>query len=64
MMCRKVGHQTREAAMIARKKTGLVLSAYHCPQCKKWHLGNTDNTRLANMNRLFDKVAERERKDA
>lgn len=46
--------------MIARRSVKQVLSAYRCPKCKQWHLGNTNNTHLANMNRLFAKVAERE----
>lgn len=57
----KVGHATREGAMIARTRVKKVLSAYRCPKCKQWHLGNTDNTHLANMNRLFAKVEQRER---
>lgn len=56
----KIGHPTREAAVIARRHVKKVLNAYRCPKCKKWHLGNTDSTHLANMNRLFAKVAQRE----
>lgn len=62
MVCGKTGkvaHATREGAMITRKRQGKVLSAYRCSHCKQWHLGNTRNTRLANMNRLFDRVAAR-----
>lgn len=58
----KVGHSSRERAIIAAKRAGHILSAFRCSHCKQWHLGNTNNTRLANINRLFAKVAERERK--
>lgn len=54
----KVGHPTREAACAARKRTGRVLAAYRCGKCKQWHLGNTRNTRMANLNRLFDRIAK------
>ena len=56
----KVGHATREAACAARKAVGHILAAYRCSHCKRWHLGNTPNTRAANMDRLCDKVAKQE----
>lgn len=64
MRCRttgKVMHRTRDAALFVKRKVGreknIVLHAYRCQACKCWHLGNTPNTQLENMNRLFDRIA-------
>jgi hypothetical protein len=38
----KVAHPNRDAAMIAaRRARNVGLSAYRCPHCKQWHLGNS-----------------------
>ena len=57
----KVMHHSRHCAHLAKNKVGkekgIVLAVYHCSHCNKWHLGNTRNTHLENMNRLFDRIA-------
>ena len=56
--CGKVCYPSREKALSVRRKIdrrqGIILAAYKCG--RHWHLGNTPNTRLENMNRLFDKI--------
>lgn len=35
---RKARYASREEAMEAALKSGLVLHAYHCDRCWRWHL--------------------------
>lgn len=47
----KVGHASRDNALIAARKTvrgsvvGDWMHAYRCPHCGKWHIGHPRNQR-------------------
>ena len=67
MRCRSTGkvmHRNRVCAELAKAKVkqerGLTLLSYRCASCHRWHLGNTVATRVENMNRIFDRIAEME----
>jgi hypothetical protein len=56
----KVSYRHRGAAVAAQRKIdrkrGVLLHVYECGSCRRWHLGNDRETRLENMNRLFDRL--------
>lgn len=62
--CRKVSYPSEGAALAAKKivkrKRDILLRAYQCPHCRKWHLGNSNGTRSANLDRAFAKMHEKE----
>jgi hypothetical protein len=65
MTCKKVAYATRNRAVAAQRKidskAGKLLHVYHCPACKRWHLGNDHYTRLENINRIFDRLPPSDR---
>lgn len=60
MSCSKVTYRTRNAAVAAQRtidrKRNILLHVYQCGTCKRWHLGNDRETRLENLNRVFDRL--------
>ena len=46
MSCKKVGHATRNGAIIAAQKMEVVgMNVYLCPRCSKWHCGRSRKSR-------------------
>lgn len=60
MTCSKFRYPNRKSAVAARerldRKKGRLLQVYECRVCKRWHLGNTAETRVENLNRIFDRL--------
>lgn len=65
MKCSKQRYPNLHAADRARskisRKRGYLLHPYLCRACNAWHLGNDRETRLENMNRLFDRLPPSDR---
>lgn len=66
--CGKVCYPNRAAAVRSRnrqdRKRDRLLHAYFCGECRRWHLGNTQYTRLENINRIFDRLPPSDRAEA
>lgn len=65
MACAKIRYGDRNRAVRARermdRKKGVMLRVYRCAACKGWHLGNDRETRLENINRIFDRLPASDR---